>query len=219
MEMELYNVVYIYEKIGKLFSKTRTKPWTWIQEFLDSVPSKSNILDIGCGNGRNMSGSRHNFTGVDNCNSFINICKKKGLNAIKTDMTTLPFEDNTFDAIISIASFHHLATAERRIAALEEINRVLKPGGRILLSVWSINQSHTKKLDFEYGDNFVPWKNKKGDNLGDRFYYIFKNQELNDLITKNTSMEIVSWSWDYGNEVIELAKFDKLPSKKQYSIV
>jgi alkylated DNA repair protein alkB family protein 8 len=121
METELSNVVSIYEKIGIYFSKTRPKPWTWIQEFLDSVPSNSDILDIGCGNGRNMSDIRHNFTGVDNCNSFIDICKKKGLNAIKTDMTDIPFEDNTFDAIISIASFHHLATAERRIAALEKL--------------------------------------------------------------------------------------------------
>ena len=132
MEMELSNVVAIYEKIGTYFSNTRQKPWDWIQEFLDSIPQNSNILDIGCGNGRNMTNINHNFTGVDNCNSFIEICKKKGLYAIKTDMTNLPFEDNTFDAIISIASFHHLATVERRIAALEEMNRVLKPGGRFL---------------------------------------------------------------------------------------
>ena len=154
--MEQKYVNNVYENIAKQFSDKRTTKWSWIDDFIYSKPKNTNILDIGCGNGRNMEYEDYNFTGVDNCYNFTKICKDKKLNVILSDMTTLPFEDNTFDYIISIASFHHLSNNERREQALKEMKRVLKPNGEILLSVWSIDQSHNKKLTFTYGDNFVP---------------------------------------------------------------
>lgn len=50
------------------------------------------------------------------------------------DLTRLPFPDATFDATVSAHAIDHLGPLEA--AALAEMHRVLKPGGRFLLVVW-----------------------------------------------------------------------------------
>ncbi len=51
------------------------------------------------------------------------------------DLTSLPFDSNHFDAAISTNVFDHLGADKQ--AALAEINRVLRPGGRFLMAVWT----------------------------------------------------------------------------------
>ena len=48
------------------------------------------------------------------------------------------------DAALSIAVIHHIATAERRVMALRELSRVLRVGGRVIISVWAMEQRHRK---------------------------------------------------------------------------
>jgi ubiquinone/menaquinone biosynthesis C-methylase UbiE len=206
MEFEHTNVKNIYENIANSFSDTRYTSWKWIDDFITSFQSNSIILDIGCGNGRNMTNKNYNFYGLDNCNKFIELSKKITPNVVLSEMTNLPFQDNNFDAIISIASFHHLSTINRRLECLKEMHRVLKLNGKILLSIWSINQSHNKKLNnkFVYGSNIVPWKDNKGNIIGNRYYYIFQIDEIYNLI--NNFFHIENHSWDHGNEIFILKK-------------
>ena len=42
---------------------------------------------------------------------------------------------------ICIAVIHHLSTPARRLAAIEELSRIVRPGGRILISVWALEQN------------------------------------------------------------------------------
>ena len=205
MDIEHHNVKSVYEIIGSHFSYTRPKIWYWIQEFLDQLPTNSHILDLGCGNGRNMIDKRHNFCGIDNCSSFIDICQQKSLHVILSGITSLPFVDNCFDYMICIAVFHHLSNTKRRMKCLHEIWRVLRPEGQILISVWSKNQSHNRKLNFNYGKNLIPWKTKKGVIEGLRYYHIFKTDELRELFM-DANFHIVKWEWIHGNEVIVLQK-------------
>lgn len=203
---ESINVKTIYECIAESFSDKRYTNWDWIDNFIKMISYNSYILDIGCGNGRNMKYSNYNFYGVDNCLKFVEMAKCVSSNVYLSDMTILPFEDNYFDAMISIASFHHLSTHERRLKCLDEMYRVLKPGGKILLSIWSINQSHNKKLDkkFVYGDNIVPFKNNKGNNIGNRYYYIFQIDEIYNILTKYFTID--THNWIHGNEIFILYK-------------
>ena len=55
-------------------------------------------------------------------------------------MSQMPFKDNYYHYYLSIASFHHLSTIERRVQTLREINRVAKVGALMLISVWSLKQ-------------------------------------------------------------------------------
>lgn len=194
----------VYENISKHFSNTRVYTWKWIDDFIYSQQKNSLILDIGCGNGRNMIFENYNFIGIDNCNGFLDICREKKLNVIEANMTNIPLESNTFDAIICIASFHHLSTPILRKKSLNEIKRLIKPGCDILLSVWSINQpKKTKKIFHNYGDTIVTY-NKFG-TIYERYYYIFKIDEIKNLF-KLCGLILKNHFYDCGNEIFILTK-------------
>ncbi|GAA4999377.1 methyltransferase domain-containing protein [Actinopolymorpha pittospori] len=50
------------------------------------------------------------------------------------DMTRLPFDDHSFDDIVSSLAIHNIPNAAGREAAIDEAVRVLRPGGRILIA-------------------------------------------------------------------------------------
>ena len=194
----------VYENISKHFSNTRVYTWKWIDDFINSQKINGNILDIGCGNGRNMTFTNYNFTGVDNCNGFLDICREKNLNVINANMTDIPIESNSFDAIICIASFHHLSNEDLRLKSLNEMKRLININGRILLSVWSINQPKKTKKNFDkYGNCFVNY-NKFG-TIYERYYYIFIIDEIKNLFEK-TGLILINHKYDCGNEIFILSK-------------
>lgn len=192
----------VYNKISDHFNLTRSYQWTWITDFTNMYADTDVVYDIGCGSGRNLR-SKSKWIGFDNCKEFVQQCIRQGYNAKLCDMTELPVENESADAILSIASFHHLYTPERRIEALQEMYRVLKYDGKILLSVWSINQPKKTRRVFHYGDNLVPW-NKYGE-IYNRFYYIFQKEELEKLF-ELCNFTIIDYKWDCGNEIYILKK-------------
>jgi len=224
---EYVGVLDVYEKIASQFDNTRQSRWDWIETFLDEEKLKGNekIYDIGCGSGRNIR-KENGMIGIDNCQKFIEICSKKGLDVILGEMTNLPLQSNSGDGIISIASFHHLKTHETRLKTLLEFNRVIKPKSRILLSVWSIKQlekddnnnntknkknntknkkNKGKELNFHYGDNLVPWKDKEKEMTYYRYYYIFRMEEILELFNL-AGLNLISHFWNHGNEIFILEK-------------
>jgi alkylated DNA repair protein alkB family protein 8 len=60
--------------------------------------------------------------------------------------------------VISIAVIHHFATEERRIRALQELWRILKPGGTLLVFVWAkekdVSYIRPSYLREKHGDHF-----------------------------------------------------------------
>jgi len=62
------------------------------------------------------------------------------------DNLNLPFRDESLDAVLSVAVIHHVATAERRVRALRELARVVRVGGRVMISVWAMEQRHRKVI-------------------------------------------------------------------------
>lgn len=201
---EEQHVKNVYQEIAPHFSNTRVYSWNWIIEFVTGLPKQSSICDVGCGNGRNMHFPDYNFTGVDNCRAFLDICESKGLLTVEANMTSLPFRDNNFDAIICIAAFHHLYTDESKVKSLLELKRIVKPSGKILLSVWSKTQPlKTRRTFTNYGDNFVDW-NKYGQQYS-RYYYIFKDDEIKRLFNQ-AGLHIMKQVHDCGNEIYTLIK-------------
>lgn len=200
--IEETNVKDIYESISKHFSNTRAYTWNWVDNFIYSLTENSFILDVGCGNGRNMMYNNYKFLGIDNCQGFIDICRQKNLNVLQANMMNIPLPNNTFDAIISIASFHHLSTTENRIKCLLELKRLIKKDGIILLSIWSINQPKKTRKNFtKYGDNLVSY-NKFG-NIYYRYYYLFQIQEIKELFIK-CDLLLLHHNYDCGNEIFIL---------------
>jgi ubiquinone/menaquinone biosynthesis C-methylase UbiE len=205
MEYEREHVSEIYNKICHHFNKTRGYQWKWITDFIESFSKDTLILDIGCGNGRNMIHPDYRFIGIDNSVEFIKLCISKNLSVKFNDMTHIDLPMNQLHAIICIASFHHLKTPERRLQALKEMYRIIQPEGRILLSVWSIGQPEITRRKFtHYGDTMVPWNNNRG-KIYNRYYYIFKIDEIKSLF-KKADLTLISHTWEYGNEIFILTK-------------
>tara|TARA_B100001093_G_C26858529_1_gene1028694 strand:+ start:3991 stop:4617 length:627 start_codon:yes stop_codon:yes gene_type:complete len=198
---ETYTVKNVYEEIAEHFNVTRVYTWNWISEFINNIPKGSIIYDIGCGNGRNMQFPGYTFIGIDNCEKFIEICRKKNLLVNLSNMTKINLPNNSADAILCIASFHHLYTIKNRIDSLLEMKRLIKSGGKILLSVWSIQQPKKTKVTFnKYGNTMVKWNNKYT-----RFYYIFKLEEILKLFN-DVGLKILDYKYDCGNEIFILSK-------------
>jgi len=185
-----------YDKISNEFKKTRVFTWKWCDNFINQLDKHTTLLDIGCGTGRNMNYKDIYTIGIDISIEQLKECDD---NTIQGDMTKMPFKNNSIDNIISIAAFHHLATIERRNQCLSEMHRILKPGGKILLSVWSFDQpKKTRRIFNSYGDTIVYWREIP------RYYYIFRKNEIIDLL--ETYFKIVNRFWDCGNEIFILEK-------------
>jgi len=202
--LETIYVKEVYEEIAPHFSNTRSYKWSWVIDFLDSLKTDSIVYDLGCGNGRNMDHGSLKFIGIDNCESFVSICKSKNFSVINSNITKIPLDNNSADAIICIAVFHHLSSMENRIQSLLEMKRLVKPGGKILISTWSINQPQKTRRTFNnYGNNIVLW-NSYG-KVYERYYYIFKLDEIKELI-KRVGLIIINYEYSCGNEVFSLMK-------------
>jgi SAM-dependent methyltransferase len=143
-----------YKTAADDFSRTRTTMWPGVAKFLSSIPFDSLILDAGCGNGKNMTKTPHNFIGLDTCTELLNIISSKLINPVTkisiksniVDLVTgsvdnLPFPNETFDATMSVAVIHHLNSFNSRLNAFKELIRVCKPGGKILITVWQMESN------------------------------------------------------------------------------
>jgi ubiquinone/menaquinone biosynthesis C-methylase UbiE len=154
-----------YDTIADEFDKTRVRLWPCVISFLDEFQSNAEILDIGCGNGKYMNYRDDiNIKGIDISTNLIEICKKKGFDVIKAPMTDIPFTDNKFDGIICIASYHHLNNDDDRKKTLNEIYRILKPGGIAFIEVWGVIQTspiNKNAENFTKNANLVKWTSVK----------------------------------------------------------
>ena len=133
------NVEETYNTIAKDFNKTRYKIWRCVLQFITGLESNTKLLEVGCGNGKNML-YRNDIDsyGIDISEEQVEICRAKGLKVEKANMTRLPYGSNEFDNIICIATYHHLDNPNDRRTALLEMYRILKPNGKILLTVWAM---------------------------------------------------------------------------------
>ena len=186
-----------YEKNYEEFSKTRYSIWDSVKKFSENFEKNSFVLDAGCGNGKNMNylKDKCKIVGIDNCKNFVILCKEKQLNVLESNILNLPFEDNTFDYIISIAVIHHLKTDTERYKAIDELLRVLKPNGKMLVTVWAYeSDKFSENKNFKIGDNIVKFNNNN------RYYYIFNKEKLIKFLSRYNS----NIYWDKGNWNVEI---------------
>lgn len=116
--------------------------WT-IDTFLP-VDRQATVLEVGCGDGamlRLLAGRYTEVQGVDASRSGVERCLMAGLRAQCLDVSTdaLPFADDSFDVVLSLETFEHLMNPH---FALQEVRRVLRPGGQFLCSVPNPRSGH-----------------------------------------------------------------------------
>ncbi|XP_069056894.1 probable tRNA methyltransferase 9B isoform X1 [Pleurodeles waltl] len=154
-ELERQHVHRVYESTASYFSDLQSKAWPKVRQFLLDQKPGSLIADIGCGTGKYLGVNNEVYTlGCDYCAPLVDIARNNELEVMVCDNLNLPFRNNCFNTIISIGVIHHFSTKQRRIQAITEMSRVLKPGGQIMLYVWAMEQKNRR---FEKQDVFVPW--------------------------------------------------------------
>jgi tRNA (uracil-5-)-methyltransferase TRM9 len=171
---EQTHVHSIYAAIAPHFSQTRHKPWPLVTSFLLSRPPGSIGLDLGCGNGKNLSVNPAVFIiGSDRSEALVSIAAGASKNephvAIVSDLLSLPHPEGKFDFAICIAVIHHLSSEERRVEGMRAVLATLKKsqaeGGwegteaEALIFVWAVEQQSSRRgwdRDSER-DVLVPW--------------------------------------------------------------
>ena len=203
----MLSVKDVYNKIAPHFDVSRQRVWGSVKQFLSSLPKNSHVLDLGCGNGKNMLYRKDlNMVGIDISSELVKICQNKQLYVYEASITELPFQTNTFDNMLCIATYHHLDNEAHREKALKEFYRCLKSGGKLLITVWSITQPEGSPFKFTKADELVPWTTPDGTTYL-RYYHIYDNNELeNEIYKLCPSFKIVQKGWELGNIYIILEK-------------
>jgi len=180
----------IWDKIANPWKVFRDEPFGGVVEFLKG--KKGNILDLGCGSGRNFVKIEGKIYGVDFSRRMIEMARERAedrkisVELFKSEAYKLPFEDNFFDDAVCIAVIHCIEKEENRKKAFEELFRVLKKGGEAMVTVWSRNEDRIKNKPKEA---MIPWT--VGKNKYMRYYYIYDQKEFEDLL-KSVGFKIVS---------------------------
>lgn len=212
--MEEHHVHQVYERIASKFNHTRFSHWKAVRFFLDHLPKYSLVADVGTGNGKYLA-YRKDITviGNDMCDSLLNIIKNKNNEALvlRANALHLPYKASSFDAIISIAVFHHVSTYEGRCRFMEEVIRVLKPKGKALITVWAreqpIKSTWVALKDLGSNDFFVPWTDVEKNQVHQRYYHLFSKEELEDIVNMYVNqVKICSLEYEQHNWCITLEK-------------
>ncbi|KAI6239630.1 Alkylated DNA repair protein alkB-like protein 8 [Aphelenchoides fujianensis] len=123
------------------FDTTRFSIWPAFRRFLESFPPGSLLFDAGCGNGKYLCFDVPLVRiGCDYSENLCRIAASKGCAVFRADVLALPLRAECADGVLCAAVVHHLATPERRLRAFQQLARVLKPGGRALVSGWAMKQ-------------------------------------------------------------------------------
>ncbi|XP_020090231.1 alkylated DNA repair protein alkB homolog 8 isoform X1 [Ananas comosus] len=171
-DIEKNYVHRVYDAIAPHFSSTRFAKWPKVAEFLSSLKPGSVILDAGCGNGKYLGLNPDCFyIGCDISPPLIEICARRGHEVMVADAVNLPYRENFGDAAISIAVLHHLSTETRRRKAVEELIRVVRKGGLVLITVWAVEQEDESLLA-----KWTPLFNKYDDEWVDSSISLLRNQ-------------------------------------------
>lgn len=192
----------IFKSEGRVYNETFPRFEHLVDQF--TLHRCDSILDLGCGSGRHLlSLSKLHFRvwGLDYSPAGLQLAKqwlaeeKMRVPLVRADMRfDLPFRDNAFDGLLSTQVIHHahLNTIRRTI---DEIRRVVKPGGLVFVSVPARRHEDEEYAEIE-PNTFVPLEGpEKG-----LPHHIFSERECEQAFVSFNIIELAT----RGNRVITL---------------
>jgi len=194
-----------YDRIATHFSKTRAYAWPEVNSFLDGR-SASLALDLGCGNGRHselLADCASAVIGVDLSRELLDVAATRArerefaneIDLIHGDAASLPLVDDAVGLAVYVATLHHLSPRAARIRSLDELARVLEPGGSALVSAWST--AHDRFDRAEGFDTTIDWTLPGGETVP-RYYHIYSPAEF-DADVAESDLEPVDIDVSSGN--------------------
>ena len=140
--------------IGTLNSSSRDQ---WVQKVLSEVPAKSKLLDAGAGEQKyrdfcsHLEYSSQDNAGYDGRGDGIGGHVEEwtyGLTDYICDITSIPAQSGSFDAILCTEVLEHLPDP---VTAVTELTRLLRPGGLLLLTAPFCSFTHFSPYFFSTG--------------------------------------------------------------------
>lgn len=143
MKLSMQNLAY-----ELLFQVTKQNWWYrvrreivkgCIERYCPRPKGNLKILDVGCGIG-DLLKELHSWgeaRGIDNSPQAVALCQEQTIsNVTKGSATDIPFSDNKFDVVLALDILEHIENDSR---AIQEIHRVLQPGGLAIIFVPAFN--------------------------------------------------------------------------------
>ncbi len=202
------DIIRTYNAIAENFDVTRNYPWPDIKKFSEILSPGQLVLDLGCGNGRDLRFLEEKgmkVIGLDISAGQLASVQKRANDSpllVIGDVVQLPLRDDTADAILLSAVLHHIPQAGERVMALKEAYRCLKSGGLCLAGVWSAEQKKFKgnlaqaKIEFQHdwepGDILLDWKMPDG-RVFQRYYHLFTEKEFGRLLASTEFVTQDKW--------------------------
>ncbi|MBL0713804.1 MAG: class I SAM-dependent methyltransferase [Desulfosarcina sp.] len=108
----------------------------WVDDMIAATPDHGLWLDPGRGTGGihevlRMRGNRRRLIGIDISLGMLRYAQRKKMTVLRGDAAKLPFADNCFNGVLAKGVLHHIPDMA---VVVEEIARVLKPGGIAVLA-------------------------------------------------------------------------------------
>ncbi len=106
------------------------------------VASGSRVLDVGTGPGFVALAALERGASVaaaDQSSAMVEIARAAGVDAVTAPVEQLPYDDACFDAVVAGYLLNHLPRPQ---AAVTSLARVLRPGGRVALTVWDLPEAN-----------------------------------------------------------------------------
>jgi len=189
-----------YNLVSETFSRSREYVWPEMFFLFNNLKNEDLVLDIGCGSGRHYPAILEKgavYIGIDSSEKLIDIAKKKYSDAKFQvgNALDLKFKDNYFDKIYSIAVLHHIPSDKLRSKFLDEMARVLKPGGVTTITVWNLYRKPKRKKEIiknkffrilgfsklDLGDVLIDWQGIRG-----AYFHSFTLNELEKKVSKSS---------------------------------
>lgn len=223
MKKSKSDIARTYDAIAENFDATRYLPWPDTKKFAGFFSPGQLVLDLGCGNGRDMrlfEEKGMKVIGLDfSSGQLSSVIKKANAQPILVmgDVVNLPFRSGMADGALLGAVLHHIPEPGERITALKEAHRCLKPGGLCLAGVWAAEQPKFRENlaqakfefqhDWEPGDMLLDWNLPDG-RVFKRYYHLFTEKEFGKLLAA-TEFEVVERWFSCENHYAILRKIDQ----------
>jgi tRNA (uracil-5-)-methyltransferase TRM9 len=178
-----------YDAFSHTFSNSRKGLyWPEIDTILSDIEKNkyTSVLDIGCGNGRFASEMRKKlvydirYLGTDNSKWMIEeasnlLPDERFLIGSMTDLADILGEEK-YDAIVLLASFHHLGTREERLQCLKNLKDYLAQDGSAYMTNWNLRDQEKYTKNHRGNSDYAI---KIGEYT--RYYHGFTLAELENL--------------------------------------
>lgn len=126
----------IKDPYSNCFVYSRKRLQVWLEQALPAAGNGQRLLDVGCGTGhhlRELKSRGFEVKGVDGSEEMLKVARRinPGVSIHAADVESLPFEEGSFDWILSIEVLRYLPDFR---LAVKEMGRVLAPGGRAVVT-------------------------------------------------------------------------------------